>query len=201
MSDIPPRHLNLPPALADELLWKILVKAEPKEHYNESRNKTRSIIMGLGYPPIDQISEFFLRYDVDRREQLTVALPPSIAHYGTRVLIESDHGIICIRVSMGMVNSRILLWNPLTGKDLLLPDDPHKHCCRSISMFGFGYLEDSMEFRIVHVFKCHYSEKKMCWSLYNSWQNRWKDDGVFESPIQKLAPKSVVHNGCVHWLG
>ncbi|MED6139614.1 hypothetical protein PIB30_085494 [Stylosanthes scabra] len=181
MSDIPPRNLNFP-HVGEELLWKILVKAEPnvvakckllnttwkfklesslflQEHFNEQRNKTRSIIVGLGYPPTDQISNFFLRYDVDRKEQVRFVVPQSIRDYEDRVLIGSDHRILCIRASIGLTNSRILLWNPLTGKDRLLPHDRQRHCCIG-----------------------------------------WNDDGVIETKIDRLGPKSIMHNGCVHWL-
>ncbi|MED6146563.1 hypothetical protein PIB30_035565 [Stylosanthes scabra] len=223
MSDPPPRNFDLP-HIEDDLLWKILVKAEPKvaarcqllstawnfklqsslflmENFHANRNRTRSLIIGMGHPPTDNVSHYFVRYDVDRNEQLTIVVPISIWRYQNHSVVGSDHGVICIRSSAGGGRSRIFLWNPLTSKDQLLPDDPHGHCSFSTSVYGFGYLVDSKEHKIVHIFKCDHTDKNFRWSLYDSFGKGWNNKGVINSAIEKLDPKSVVLNGCVHWLG
>ncbi|MED6180758.1 hypothetical protein PIB30_013386 [Stylosanthes scabra] len=194
MSDIPLRDFNLP-HIDDNLLWKILVRAEPKENYTANKHRTRSLIIGMGYPPTDHVSHYFVRYDVDRNEQLTIVVPHSIWRYYNHVVLGSDHGVICIRSSAGGGRSRILLWNPLTRKDQLLPDDPHGHCCFSTSVYGFGYLGDSMENMIVHIFKCDHTEQKFSWSLYDSLGKGWNNKGRmtwFDTEIPERA-KTTYH--------
>ncbi|MED6133477.1 hypothetical protein PIB30_028543 [Stylosanthes scabra] len=155
----------------------------------------------MGYPPTDQISHYFFRHDVDRNEQVDFVVPGPVWFNGNFVVVRSDHGVVFMRVSMGELNSPFLIWNPLTNKDRLIPGDTHKHCCLSMSVFGFGYLEDSEMYRIVHVFKCNHTEDKMRWTLFKAWEKGWNYDGTIESAIVKLGSKSVVQNGRVHWLG
>ncbi|XLS91416.1 hypothetical protein HN51_067424 [Arachis hypogaea] len=101
----------------------------------------------------------------------------------------------------GGLNSRLLMWNPLTRKRRFAPDEASKHCYHVVSLYAFGYLEDSVEYRIVHVHKRHYSDSTMSWSIYSSVERGWTHEGSFESNVQKLGPKSVVDNGVIYWIG
>ncbi|MED6108971.1 hypothetical protein PIB30_029196 [Stylosanthes scabra] len=210
--------------LNDELLWKIFVKAQPKvvarcrllstswdyklkstsflkEHYDESRSKTRSLIIGLGYPPTDRVSNHFIRLFLGSTQQVNFVLPRPNWFNENCVVIGSDHGVVCFRFTAGDPNSRILIWNPLTLKERVLPDDSPRHCCLSMSIFGFGYMKDSQKYCIVHVFKCQYKEEKMRWTLFQAWDRSWNYDGTIDSGIVKLGNKPIVQDGRVHWLG
>ncbi|MED6107525.1 hypothetical protein PIB30_014819 [Stylosanthes scabra] len=130
-----------------------------------------------------------------------MVVPRSLLGYYNHVVVGSDHGVICIRSFVGERNSTILLWNPLIEREQLIPDDTHGHCCFSTSVFSFGYLEDSMEHSIVHIFKCNHTTKRFRWSLYDSWGKGWNNRGFIDSTIERLGPKSVGQKGYVHWLG
>ncbi|XP_016200208.1 putative F-box protein At1g46840 [Arachis ipaensis] len=223
MNDIPPKRGDLP-FLSDDIILKILVKADPKtvgkcrslskawnsrlctnlfikQNYKETKDRDRSVIVGIGSPPSDQNSMWYVRASVDTGRQFNFNVPIEINHYGFYSILGSNHGVICLRISMGGLNSRLLMWNPLTRKRRVAPDEASKHCCHVVSLFAFGYLEDSVEYHIVHVHKRHYSDSTMSWSLYSSVEREWTHEGSFESNVQKLGPKSVVDNGVVYWIG
>ncbi|XLT12074.1 hypothetical protein HN51_057764 [Arachis hypogaea] len=139
MSDFLPTRTP-PPHLGDEdLIWKILVKADPKmvgrcmtvsrawnfklctptfvkENYKENKERNKSVIIGIGYPPSNQNSLWFIRAFVDDGRQVQFNVPMDINQFGFYAVIGSDHGNICLRISMGGLNSRLLIWNPLTSK-------------------------------------------------------------------------------------
>ncbi|RYR69224.1 hypothetical protein Ahy_A03g015760 [Arachis hypogaea] len=217
MSDIPPKKGDLS-FLSDDIILKILMKADPKtvekckspskawnsrlctnlfikQNYKETKDKERSVIVGIGSLPSDQNSMWYVR------ASLNFHVPIEINHYGFNSIISSDHEVICLRISMGGLNPRLLMWNSLTQKRRFAPDEASKHCCHVVSLYAFGYLEDSMEYRTVHVHKRHYSDSTMSWSLYSSVEREWTHEGSFESNVQKLGPKSVVDNGVVYWIG
>ncbi|XLR30565.1 hypothetical protein HN51_050438 [Arachis hypogaea] len=223
MSGISPKKNPLP-YLGDDLVWKILTKADPKtvgrcrtlnkswnfrlntpyfvkQNWAEQKGQNINVIVGVGNPPADENSQWFIRADVNDGVHSQLNLPIVINQLGFYSLIGSDHGVLCIKLSQGGLNSRLLIWNPLTGMMKYVFDESKKHSRHHVSVFAFGYLYDSMEYRIVHVFKRHYIHRTLGWSLYCSFENDWCDSGSFTSDVQKLGPKSIIVDGIVYWIG
>ncbi|RYQ95416.1 uncharacterized protein LOC107611251 [Arachis ipaensis] len=190
MSDIPPRRVPLP-YLNDDLLWKILVKTDPKTagrcrtlnkawryklsttlfvkmNYQENKNRSTTLIIGVGYPPTNDNSQWLLRTNPQNGKQVQLNLPVNINHFGFYSMIGSNNGNLCIRFFQDGLNSMLLIWNPLTRNVNYVSDEAKKHCCHAVSLYAFGYLFDTIEYRILHVYKRHFSHKSMSWTLYNS---------------------------------
>ncbi|RYR16211.1 hypothetical protein S83_048876 [Arachis hypogaea] len=215
--------VNLP-HLNEDLIWKIIVKADPKtagrcrtlskgwnfrlctpifmkENFRENKERNRSVIIGIGYPPSDENSIWFIRAFVDSGRQVQFNVPIDINQYGFYALIGSDHGNVCLRISMGGLNSRLLIWNPLTRKRRYATDEASKHSGHAVSLYAFGFLHDTVEYRILHAYKKFYTQRTLSWSLYTSFERDWTHVGTFESSVQKLGPKYVVNKGIFYWIG
>ncbi|MED6169710.1 hypothetical protein PIB30_023734 [Stylosanthes scabra] len=124
-------------------------------------SKNRSLIVGMGYPPTDQVSHHLIRLYLGSTQQVNFVLPRPNWFNANCVIVESDHGVVCFRFTMRDPNSWILIWNPLTLNERVLPDDSPEHCCLSMSVFGVSYMRDSQKYCLVHVFKCQYKEETM----------------------------------------
>ncbi|XLR03722.1 hypothetical protein HN51_058549 [Arachis hypogaea] len=175
MSDIAPRKFDLP-HLGDDLLWKIFAKADPKsvgrlkttnkvwnfkltsqlfvkQNFLENQHKNRSVIVGVGYPPLDDFCQWFVRAEADSGNQIQLNIPVDINNFGFYTFVGSDHGILCIRLSQGAINSSLFIWNPLTRESKFAIDVARKHQCYAVSLYAFGFLHGSFEYRVLHVFK------------------------------------------------
>ncbi|RYR16270.1 hypothetical protein HN51_067711 [Arachis hypogaea] len=223
MSDTPPNMKKLP-HLSEDLIWKIMVKADPKTvgqcrtlskgwnfrlctnlfvkaNYKENKDRSKSVIVGIGYPPGDYNSVWFVRAYIQSGRQVQFNIPMDANQYGFYSVIGSENGIICIKISLGGLNSRLLIWNPVSDKRRYVTDEASKHSAHAISLYAFGFLEDEIEYRIVHVYKRAFRQRNMSWSLYTSFEREWTHSGMFESDVQKLGPKYIVNNGIVYWIG
>ncbi|XP_052113680.1 uncharacterized protein LOC127744890 [Arachis duranensis] len=223
MSDISTNGTKLP-HINDDLIWKIFVKVEPKtvgrlkvvnkawkyrlstplfikQNWEKNKHRDKSVIIGIGYPPADQNSQWFVRVMADTGAQIQFSIPFNINGFWFYSLIGSDHGVLCVRVSPGGLNARLIIWNPLTRKTNFVTDEAIRHCSHAVSLYAFGFTHDSMEYRILHVYKKHIEKRRMSWALYNSIDADWVDSGTFESNVQKLGPKSIVNDEKAYWVG
>ncbi|RYR36435.1 hypothetical protein HN51_030044 [Arachis hypogaea] len=223
MSDFLPMKTHLP-HLGEDLLWRIFVRADPKtvgkcrslskawnfrlctpnfvkENYKENKERNRSVIIGIGFPPSDQNSLWFVRAFVNDGSQVQFNVPTENQQFGFYAVIGSDHGNICLRISMGGLNSRLLIWNPLTGKKRYASDESIKHLAHAVSIYAFGFLEDTIEYRILYAWKKNFSQRTLSWSLYTSFEKDWTQSGTFETNMQKIGPKYVVNDGIFYWIG
>ncbi|KAL4276202.1 hypothetical protein AHAS_Ahas20G0183600 [Arachis hypogaea] len=222
MSDVSTKKTHIP-HLNDALLWKIFVKADPrtvgrcrtlnkewngrlskhlvaKQNWTENQRKASCVIIGVEYPQSNANSQWLTRTDIDCGHQIPLNIPIIINQFGFYSVIGSDHGVLCIRYSQGGMNTGLLILNPLTKDKNYVSDDARKNCCQSVSLYAFGYMHDTMEYCIVHVYKRHVSDKHMGWSLYNSYDNDWMQSGVFETDIKKLGPKCIVDKEIAYWI-
>ncbi|RYR08218.1 hypothetical protein Ahy_B05g075793 [Arachis hypogaea] len=212
------------PHLADELIWRIIAKTDPKtagrcrslsrgwnfklctplflnEHFRENKDCNRSVITGIGYPPNDENSIWFVRAFLDSGHQVQFDVPVDINQYGFYALIGSDYGNVCLRISMGGLNSHLLIWNPLTRKRRYARDEASTHAGHALSLYAFGFLHDTVEYRIIHAYKKFYSQTTLSWSLYTSFERDWTHSGTFETSVQKIGPKYVINEGVFYWIG
>ncbi|RYR67264.1 hypothetical protein HN51_012199 [Arachis hypogaea] len=211
MSHTPPNRVCMP-HLGDELVWKIFAKANSKtvgrcrstnqswrytlltpsfvkEHYKQNKNREQSVIIGIGYYPANENSQWFERVDAQTGEHLDLNIPVAINNFGYYALIGSDHGNLCLRYSQDGLISRLLIWNPLTRMLAFASDEARKHSRYAVSIYAFGYLEDTIEYRIVHVYKRHYSDTKMSWTFYNSYKRNWTEQ--FKAKSRRLARNTL----------
>ncbi|XP_072087973.1 uncharacterized protein [Arachis hypogaea] len=199
MSDTPPNMKKLP-HLSEDLIWKIMVKADPKTvgqcrtlskgwnfrlctnlfvkaNYKENKDRSKSVIVGIGYPPGDYNSIWFVRAYLHSGRQVQFNVPMDANQYGLYSVIGSENGIICIKISLGGLNSRLLVWNPVSDKRRYVTDEASKHSAHAVSLYAFGFLEDEIEYRIVHVYKRAFRQRNMSWSLYTSFEREWTHSG------------------------
>ncbi|RYR19495.1 hypothetical protein Ahy_B03g064278 [Arachis hypogaea] len=223
MSDITPRRVTIP-QLNEDLLWKIFVRCDAKtvgrsrttskewrfklstalfvkQHFKQNKNRDRSVIIEVGYPPSDESCRWFLKAMLDGGQQMNMNVPIPINRFGFYSLIGLDNGNVCIRFSQGGLSARLMIWNLLTRRMMFVSDQASKHCRHAVSLYAFGYLVDGIEYRIIHVYKCAYSTKQMSWTLYNSFEADCNRSGKFNTEVQKLGPKHVVNNIIVYWIG
>ncbi|KAL4365980.1 hypothetical protein AHAS_Ahas07G0160300 [Arachis hypogaea] len=118
------------PHLGEDLLWRILVRADPN-------------MMGRAF--------------VDNGPQVQFNVPTNNHQFDFYVVIGSDHGNVCLRISMGGLNFRLLIWNPLTGKRRYASDESIKHLAHAVSIYTFDFLEDTVKYRILHDWKKNFS--------------------------------------------
>ncbi|QHN83160.1 uncharacterized protein DS421_20g702240 [Arachis hypogaea] len=69
------------------------------------------------------------------------------------------------------------------------------------SSYAFGFLQDTVEYRILHIWKKSFSQKTLSWSLYTSFERCWTQSGTFDTNAQKIGPKYVVNDGIFYWIG
>ncbi|RYR14774.1 hypothetical protein Ahy_B04g071468 [Arachis hypogaea] len=223
MSDITPTKLPLS-HLADDLLWKIFVKSElktvgrcrtlnktwrfklstalfVKQNFKENKDRNQSLIIGVGYPPSDSNSQWFVMADVEHGHQLQLNIPANINQFGYYSIVGTDNGNLCIRYCQGGLNSSLMILIPFTQYVNYVSDEAKRHCCHAVNLYAFGYLVDSIEYHIVHVYKKYFSERHISSMLYNSFEADWKHSGIFISDVLKVGPKSIVDKGVVYWIG
>ncbi|MED6147648.1 hypothetical protein PIB30_045763 [Stylosanthes scabra] len=119
----------------------------------------------------------------------------------TVVVIGSDLGVVCMKVSNSGLDSNILVWNPMTRTDRTATDESLDHWDYDVSTYAFGFLKNSDEFLILYVYKRGFQGWFRFWKLYNSKLRGWTEEGAFSLQAQKLGPKCLVHEGVIYWIG
>ncbi|MED6122657.1 hypothetical protein PIB30_041836 [Stylosanthes scabra] len=161
-----PRQL---PHLGDDLLWLIFVRADPttvarcrtlskrlkfllksdlfvKEHFKENETNRKSVVVGVGPPPNDDVSQWFMQADVHGGRQDLFRVPHEINNYDRYTVVGSDKGIVCMRYSMGGYNSTLLIWNPLMRSHRYATDEANKYQHCDMNVYAFGFLKDSLHY-------------------------------------------------------
>ncbi|MED6204011.1 hypothetical protein PIB30_005016 [Stylosanthes scabra] len=208
-------------AFPDDFLWMIFVNAEPKlaarcktlnkkwcsmlnsqlfitENYKANTTRQKDVIVGVGYSPADLKSQWFCKVDTQSNEGSNFEIPRDITPFGHYTMIGTDHGNICLRVSEAGVQSRLMVWNPLTHDFKWIHDDAWKYRDFCISTQAFGYLRDSLQYRIVHVFRRTFGQRSLSWSVYDSEFEVWSLEGTYNADIPKLGPQSIVSDQFYH---
>ncbi|MED6184665.1 hypothetical protein PIB30_049684 [Stylosanthes scabra] len=112
-----------------------------------------TVVVGIGPPPNDDISQWFIQANVRNGHQDLFRVPHEINHYGSYTLVGSDNGIVCMRVSIVGFNPTLLIWSPLKQTHRYVTDQASKYQFCSMNVLAFGFLRDSVHYRILHVFK------------------------------------------------
>ncbi|MED6125616.1 hypothetical protein PIB30_070327 [Stylosanthes scabra] len=116
-------------------------------------------------------------------------------------MVGADHGIICVEISRPPHPSRLMLWNPVTNKKRYSSAKTSKHITYDVCVYAFGFLEDSMDYRIVHVYKKNFEDTKMSWSLFHPTKKSWSKSMSFNSSVSTIDPHNIVDKGVVYWIG
>ncbi|MED6147649.1 hypothetical protein PIB30_045764, partial [Stylosanthes scabra] len=133
-------------------------------------------------------------------QNLSFNLPARVNKSGYYTFIGSSNGVACIRCCPVGDPSAIIIWNPLTEKFRLVPDIANQVTNNDIFVYAFGFLGNSNEYRIMHLYKKNYRDRVISWSLYNSSDHDWREIGIFVSQVQKFGPVAVVANGSAYFL-
>ncbi|MED6152090.1 hypothetical protein PIB30_088670 [Stylosanthes scabra] len=189
------------PTLCDDLLWAIFMGSDPRvaarcrslskhwehvllsdkfilENFKANRERKQSVIVGIGYPPTNQKSHWFVRIDAKSGEQIPLNIPANINIFGYYSMIGSDHGNLCIRVTESGINSRLLIWNPLTDESTWVADKGWKKRNYAVALNAFSYMVDSTDYRIIRVWKGQVEQRQLSWCVYKSEQEAWcENDG------------------------
>ncbi|PIA34622.1 hypothetical protein AQUCO_03700127v1 [Aquilegia coerulea] len=124
------------------------------------------------------------------------------------------NGLICLRYHISERNSNFYLWNPLIGDVFTVPYSiPIPSCfCNPggirQTVFGFGFHEDTNEFKVIRIFyvipykwKHLKSEILSHVSVYTLGTNSWRILPDISYKVTKGNESSVLVNGALHWFG
>ncbi|XP_020970266.1 uncharacterized protein LOC110268448 [Arachis ipaensis] len=181
-----PRTVRRCKSLSKAWNFRLSTPAFVKKNYKENKELKRSVIIGIGHPPGDQNSLWFIRAFVDDGSQVQFNVPSGINQFGFYAIIGSDNGNVCLRISMGGLNSRLLVWNPLINKQRYAPDESIKHLAYAVSLYAYGFLEGTIEYKIIHVYKQNFSQRTLSWSLYTSFERESAQSGTFDANVPKI---------------
>ncbi|MED6152781.1 hypothetical protein PIB30_095270 [Stylosanthes scabra] len=78
-----------------------------KEHWDESKLKRCSIIVGVGQDQTDDNSEWLFRADLDEASQVQLNIPTTV-NQEIYTIVGSDCGIICLQLARPGNRSRLL---------------------------------------------------------------------------------------------
>ncbi|MED6135862.1 hypothetical protein PIB30_050631 [Stylosanthes scabra] len=112
----------------------------------------------------------------------------------------SDHGNICLRVTENGLNSRIMVWNPLTRDYMWIHDDPWARRDFPVNVMAYGYLKDGLEYHIVNFLRRTFDHGSLFWSVHDSEVEKWTLERSYNTEIRKLGPQSVVSDNIVFWI-
>ncbi|KAL4381885.1 hypothetical protein AHAS_Ahas04G0178200 [Arachis hypogaea] len=172
-----------------------------KQNFKKNKDRNQSLIIGVGYPPSASNSQWFVMADVEHGHQLQLNIPANINQLGFYSMVGFDNGNLCIKYCQGGLNSNLMILNPLTQYMNYISDEAKRHCCHAVNLYALRYLVDSIEYRIVHVYKKYFFERHISWMLYNSFEADWKYSGTFISDVLKVGPKSIVDKEVIYWIG
>ncbi|MED6115131.1 hypothetical protein PIB30_087294 [Stylosanthes scabra] len=208
----------------DDIIWTILVNAEPRdaarcrtlnkkwcsmlksrqfiiENYQANAKRQSDVIVGVGYPSGSLNSQWFCRVDSEAMEGVPFNIPQGISPFGHYTMICSDHGNLCLRVTEAGVNSRLMVWNPLTQHSMWIEDMAWNRRELPISVEAFGYMKDGLEYRVVNVWRRHFGYGAFFWSVYDFEVENWTLERTYNTDIPKLGPHSIVSDSVVFWIG
>ncbi|MED6148709.1 hypothetical protein PIB30_055383 [Stylosanthes scabra] len=190
------RLLTTGEVFGDDIIWTILVNAEPKDaarcrtlnkkwcimfksrqfiikNYQANAKRQSDVIVGVGYPPGSLNSQWFCRVDGEQWKGVTEA----------------------------GLNSRLMVWNPLTQHSMWIEDMAWNRRELLVSVEAFGYMKDGLEYRVVNVWRRHFGYGAFFWSVYDSKVENWTLERTYNTDIPKLGPHSIVSDGVVFWIG
>ncbi|MED6107177.1 hypothetical protein PIB30_011445 [Stylosanthes scabra] len=140
------------------------------------------------------------RADLETRSQVQLNIPINI-NQGMYTMVGSNHGILYLKLSQAGHHSRLMVWNPLTSRREYVFDEVKKRFNYKVCIYTFGFLADSMDYRVVHVYKRNFEDPNMSWTIYDPKKLDWSESISFKSCVSKLGPKHIIEKGVVHWIG
>ncbi|MED6147666.1 hypothetical protein PIB30_045889 [Stylosanthes scabra] len=170
------------------------------ENYHANAKRQADAIVGVGFFPPSFNSQWLYRIDTQAQGSVPFDIPRMISPFGQYTVIGSDHGNICLRVTENGLNSRIMVWNPLTRDYMWIHDDPWARRDFPVNVMAYGYLKDGLDYRIVNVWRRTFGHGSLFWSVYDSEVEKWTLERSYNTEIQKIGPQSVVSDGIVFWI-
>ncbi|MED6112850.1 hypothetical protein PIB30_065479 [Stylosanthes scabra] len=212
------------PYLGDDVLFKIFVKCHPKtvgklralskfwskrmtgkllveQNWKENKDCDVSVVVGYGYTPYADKTHWCVGVNADNGEEIALQPPVKLVEYGYFVIISSDRGNMFIRCSETGEVVKVIVWNPVTQAVVEIEDQARSYWGYSVSVYAFGYLDESWEYRIVYLYKKLYQDSSINWIMWNSIHRCWNHFGEYQTNIRKVGPTSVVVKGVIYWIG
>ncbi|MED6151004.1 hypothetical protein PIB30_078098 [Stylosanthes scabra] len=170
------------PYLGDDVLFKIFVKCHAKtvgrlrtlskfwserlkgklfveQNWKENEDRDDNVLIGFGYTPYGDKSHWCVGVNANTGEEIDLQPPVTLVEYGYFIIIGSDRGNLCIRFSEKGEESGLMVWNPITKYITEIEDQACKYWGYSVSVYAFGYLDQSWEYRVVYLFKKLYQDR------------------------------------------
>ncbi|MED6221863.1 hypothetical protein PIB30_058800 [Stylosanthes scabra] len=217
------RPFNLP-YLGDDVLFMIFVKCHPKivgrlrtlskawstrlegkdfveQNWKENEDRDESVIIGYGYTSDGDKSHWGVAVNADSGEETPMELPVSTVQHGFFTIIGSERGNLCVRFSDNGEEIGVMVWNPVTKHVAEIDDKAHLYQRYSVSVYAFGYLDESWEYRVVYLYKSRYEDINFYWYMWNSIHRCWYSLGNYPTEIKKVGPTHVVVRGVIYWIG
>ncbi|MED6205791.1 hypothetical protein PIB30_020917 [Stylosanthes scabra] len=166
---------------------------------NEHRSSTA--LLGHGYSSYSEKCHWATQVNAGDDSVNIVRLPFEIREAGYFTIVGSDNGNICVTYSETGEDRELLVLNTLTKKYVHVDDESYKYYFYRVSVYAFGYLKDSTEFRVIYVYKNNFRDKSLSWMSWDSRLQYWRTRGVYVTKIEKVGPTSMVVNGVVFWIG
>ncbi|MED6112852.1 hypothetical protein PIB30_065481 [Stylosanthes scabra] len=179
------------PYLGDDVLFKIFVKCHPK---TVGRLRALSKFWSKRLT-----GKLFVEQNWKENEDRDP--PVKLVEYGYFVIIGYDRGNMCIRCSEIGEVVKVIVWNLLTQAIVKIEDQARNYWGYSVSVYAFGYLDESWEYRVVYLYKKLYQNSSINWIMWNSIHRCWNHFGEYQTDIRKVGPTSVVVKGVIYWIG
>ncbi|MED6206854.1 hypothetical protein PIB30_030518 [Stylosanthes scabra] len=210
--------------LGDDILFKIFVKCHPKtvgrlrtlskawskrlqgkefveQNWKENEDRNESVIIAYGYTDHGEKSHWGVGVNVDSGVEMIMELPVSTVQHGFFTIIGSERGNLCARFSDNGEDVGVMVWNPVTKHVAQIDDKVRLHVGSSVSVYGFGYLDESWEYRVMYLYKKLYDDHSLYWYMWNSIHRCWNTIGNYPTGIKKVGPTYVAVKGVIYWIG
>ncbi|MED6207417.1 hypothetical protein PIB30_035621 [Stylosanthes scabra] len=127
--------------------WKFLLRSDlfVIENFKQNIVNLRTVVVGVGPPPNDDVSRWFIQANVHNGRQYLFRVPAEINHFGSYAFVGSDKGIVCKRFSIAGHMSKLLIWNPLKNNHQYATDEASKYEYCSMNNYAFGFLKGSTD--------------------------------------------------------
>ncbi|MED6210658.1 hypothetical protein PIB30_066251 [Stylosanthes scabra] len=181
--------------------WRLRVPEFARLNWTANDHRSCTALVGYGYSSYGEKSHWATQVNAGDGSLNVVRLPFEIIEAGYFTIIGSDNGNLCLKYAHTGEDMEILVVNPLTKSVVHIDDQSFRFRFCHLSVYAFGYLKDSTEFRVIYLYKDRYKDKNLKWMLWNSCLQCWKTRGVYITEIVKVRPTSVVVGGVAFWIG
>ncbi|MED6144018.1 hypothetical protein PIB30_011522 [Stylosanthes scabra] len=144
-----------------------------KLHHDKNKYEEGNVLMQIGYEKHILRRDWITAIKFKSREEVQFNLPHPIDNHGWFNLLSSENGTLCFNFSTNGDDSRVLIWNPIRRRTIILPQPIHEVNDFDLIVYAFGYLPNSFIYRVIQVFKNRCKDKTFMWKTFYPERNQW----------------------------